>query len=102
MTSVIGMIVYLAYHINEDPNVIKEYSDISKQGYEDLVSWGRLKIGVDKEEVVVKNAIKYSELLEDNETEEDQAQTQRPEDNDANNGKAEEEEINTQENDEDV
>ena len=66
---VLLLTAYLAYLINQDPGVIKEYAEVSQQSYQDVVSWGRLKLGVDKEEVVVKNAINYSELItEDDES----------------------------------
>jgi translocation protein SEC62 len=76
---VLLLIGYLAFQIAQDPGVIKEYADVSQQSYHDVVSWGRLKLGVDKEEVVVKNAINYSELI----SEEDDGLHGAPNDTDA-------------------
>jgi hypothetical protein len=60
---------WIVWEVARDPGVIKEYAEVSQQSYHDVVSWGRLKIGVDKEDKVVKNAINYDKILSDLEKE---------------------------------
>lgn len=57
------LIAYLFYEVSRDPAVIKEYVDTAAQSHDDIVSWGRLKLGIDREEKPLGNAITYDKVL---------------------------------------
>lgn len=62
---------YVFWSVYKEPEILKEYSELSTQSYEDVVSWGRLKLGVDKANITFNNAINYStSIFEENDEDE--------------------------------
>jgi translocation protein SEC62 len=67
---ILCFIGYLCYEVAKDPAVIKEYAESATQSHDDIVSWGRIKLGIDKVENPLSNAINYDKVLLDEEPEE--------------------------------
>lgn len=61
---------YLFYEVSRDPTVIKDYVDTAAQSHDDIVSWGRIKLGIDKSENPLGNAISYDKVLIDEDLDE--------------------------------
>ena len=68
---IVVFFAYVFWSVYKEPEILKEYTDISAQSYEEVVSWGRLKLGVDKANLTIKNAINYSQAIFDENDDDD-------------------------------
>ena len=77
---------YIGYQVYQEPESIKEFGKVGTQSFDEIVSWGRLKIGADGSNSKKKKYASFAEEmllggLEDDDEDENEEKQESGEDN---------------------